>query len=84
MKIIDEGIEILRFTTTDSGNSKAPINKPRRRVYNRKGNDLIFLYSLKDEKRSEATINVTNHTKIENFHNIILICSDMKKTIEMV
>jgi hypothetical protein len=42
------------------------------------------LYSLKDEKRREFTIKATNHAKIENFHRIILICIEKKKTTESV
>jgi hypothetical protein len=31
MKIIDDGRDILRLNVIESGISKAPINKPRRR-----------------------------------------------------
>ena len=82
MKILDEGKEVLRFNVIESGVNNAPVNKPRRRVKYRNGKDLIFLYSLKNEKRREVIISEINQAKIENFQNKILICSEMKKTTE--
>ena len=82
--MIDEGIEMLRLNLIESGVSKTPISKPTKRAYNKNGKDFIFLYSLKDEKRSEVTINALYHTKIESFHKKILICSEMKNTTENV
>ena len=75
---------MLRINTIESGISNAPINKPKKRVQYRNGKELIFLYSLKDEKRREDIISEINQAKIENFQNIILICSVMKKTTENV